>query len=149
MQVLGRLDRLFAQIVFQSKYDAIEAFGELHGCNIYDGCCQLDIQYGVHIEFDVLIVTSDGTTVASSSSTFFPAGFATMSILDDLSSEMLHVHVKHKQRLLLTQQRAISSTSLSNQMTSMSSMYLSWLIWTMILPMSYRCLHHWLSTRML
>jgi hypothetical protein len=46
VHVLEELDHVFAQVVFHSKHAAAEAFGDLHGQNIYDGCCQLNIQWG-------------------------------------------------------------------------------------------------------
>ncbi|CAN6332181.1 unnamed protein product [Urochloa humidicola] len=35
-----------ANVVFRSKLEAAEAFGELHGRHIYDGCCQMEIKWG-------------------------------------------------------------------------------------------------------
>ncbi|GKE47904.1 polypyrimidine tract-binding protein homolog 3 [Tanacetum coccineum] len=34
-----------ALIQYQSRQNAIVARNSLHGCNIYEGCCQLDIQF--------------------------------------------------------------------------------------------------------
>ncbi|KAM0909304.1 hypothetical protein ACQ4PT_014881 [Festuca glaucescens] len=42
-----------ALIQYQSRQEAVEAFGALHGRNIYDGCCQLDIQYSNLSELQV------------------------------------------------------------------------------------------------
>ncbi|KAM3334007.1 hypothetical protein ACQJBY_028843 [Aegilops geniculata] len=42
-----------ALIQFQSRQSAIQAAGALHGRNIYDGCCQLDIQYSNLSELQV------------------------------------------------------------------------------------------------
>uniref|UniRef100_A0A804Q0Z2 RRM domain-containing protein n=1 Tax=Zea mays TaxID=4577 RepID=A0A804Q0Z2_MAIZE len=42
-----------ALIQFHSRQEAVEAFGSLHGRNIYDGCCQLDIQYSNLSELQV------------------------------------------------------------------------------------------------
>ncbi|KAG8085705.1 hypothetical protein GUJ93_ZPchr0010g10463 [Zizania palustris] len=42
-----------ALIQYQSIQEAVEAFGALHGRNIYDGCCQLDIQYSNLSELQV------------------------------------------------------------------------------------------------
>ncbi|KAL5202946.1 hypothetical protein ABZP36_013898 [Zizania latifolia] len=42
-----------ALIQYQSLQEAVEAFGALHGRNIYDGCCQLDIQYSNLSELQV------------------------------------------------------------------------------------------------
>ncbi|KAL6619176.1 hypothetical protein ACP70R_034315 [Stipagrostis hirtigluma subsp. patula] len=42
-----------ALIQYQSRQEAVEAFGSLHGRNIYDGCCQLDIQYSNLSELQV------------------------------------------------------------------------------------------------
>ncbi|CAN6202977.1 unnamed protein product [Urochloa humidicola] len=46
VHVLGGSDHLLAQVVFQTKHAAAEAFGELHGRCVYSGCCQLDIKWG-------------------------------------------------------------------------------------------------------
>jgi polypyrimidine tract-binding protein 2 len=40
-------------IQYQSRQSAIQAYGALHGRNIYDGCCQLDIQYSNLSELQV------------------------------------------------------------------------------------------------
>ena len=87
VQAFGGLDHVSAQVVFRSKYDAVEAFGELHGRNIYDGCCQLDIQYSVPSEPDVSMVK--GIATASSSSLLFPSSTVIKASLDDLSSDIL------------------------------------------------------------
>ncbi|KAF0919224.1 hypothetical protein E2562_029000 [Oryza meyeriana var. granulata] len=42
-----------ALIQYQSRQSAIQAYGALHGRNIYDGCCQLDIQYSNLSELQV------------------------------------------------------------------------------------------------
>ncbi|WVZ98728.1 hypothetical protein U9M48_044128 [Paspalum notatum var. saurae] len=42
-----------ALIQYHSRQEAMEAFGSLHGRNIYDGCCQLDIQYSNLSELQV------------------------------------------------------------------------------------------------
>ncbi|XP_025806356.1 polypyrimidine tract-binding protein homolog 3 isoform X2 [Panicum hallii] len=42
-----------ALIQYNSRQEAVEAFGSLHGRNIYDGCCQLDIQYSNLSELQV------------------------------------------------------------------------------------------------
>ncbi|AQK93570.1 Polypyrimidine tract-binding protein homolog 3 [Zea mays] len=42
-----------ALIQYHSRQEAVEAFGSLHGRNIYDGCCQLDIQYSNLSELQV------------------------------------------------------------------------------------------------
>ncbi|KAM0917239.1 hypothetical protein ACQ4PT_009664 [Festuca glaucescens] len=42
-----------ALIQFESRQSAIQAAGALHGRNIYDGCCQLDIQYSNLTELQV------------------------------------------------------------------------------------------------
>ncbi|CAM0955342.1 unnamed protein product [Alopecurus aequalis] len=42
-----------ALVQYQSRQEAVEAFGALHGRNIYDGCCQLDIQYSNLSELQV------------------------------------------------------------------------------------------------
>ncbi|CAO2188725.1 unnamed protein product [Urochloa humidicola] len=90
--VFGGTDVVLAQVVFQSKYDAVDAFGDLHGRNIYDGCCQLDIQYGVSSKPNVPLATSNGDTRASSPSVLFCSSAVVISTLnDDISSEMLPV----------------------------------------------------------
>jgi hypothetical protein len=45
VHVFGGLDPVLTHVVFETKQEAANAFGELHGRNIYDGCCQLDIQW--------------------------------------------------------------------------------------------------------
>ncbi|CAO2165913.1 unnamed protein product [Urochloa humidicola] len=40
------VEHVEAQVTFQSKLEAAEAFGSLHGRNIYDGCCQMEIKWG-------------------------------------------------------------------------------------------------------
>lgn len=42
-----------ALIQYQSRHEAVEALAALHGRNIYDGCCQLDIQYSNLSELQV------------------------------------------------------------------------------------------------
>ncbi|KAM0843776.1 hypothetical protein ACQ4PT_057480 [Festuca glaucescens] len=42
-----------ALIQFESRQSGIQAAGALHGRNIYDGCCQLDIQYSNLTELQV------------------------------------------------------------------------------------------------
>uniref|UniRef100_A0A452Z733 RRM domain-containing protein n=1 Tax=Aegilops tauschii subsp. strangulata TaxID=200361 RepID=A0A452Z733_AEGTS len=42
-----------ALIQYQSRHEAVEALAALHGRNIYDGCCQLDIQYSNLCELQV------------------------------------------------------------------------------------------------
>jgi polypyrimidine tract-binding protein 2 len=61
----AELKDLFAMVIFfggagfqtliqyQSRQSAIQAYGALHGRNIYDGCCQLDIQYSNLSELQV------------------------------------------------------------------------------------------------
>jgi hypothetical protein len=55
--ILFLLDAGFqALIQYNSRQEAVEAFGSLHGRNIYDGCCQLDIQYSKYehpIKFEI------------------------------------------------------------------------------------------------
>jgi hypothetical protein len=45
IHVFGGLDPVLTHVVFETKHEAADAFGELHGRNIYDGCCRLDIQW--------------------------------------------------------------------------------------------------------
>jgi hypothetical protein len=45
VHIIGGLDPVLAHVVFETKHEAADAFGELHGRNIYDSCCQLDIQW--------------------------------------------------------------------------------------------------------
>ncbi|CAN6231606.1 unnamed protein product [Urochloa humidicola] len=40
------VEHVEAEVIFQSKLEAAEAFGSLHGRNIYDGCCQMEIKWG-------------------------------------------------------------------------------------------------------
>ncbi|CAN6325478.1 unnamed protein product [Urochloa humidicola] len=40
------VEHVEAQVIFQSKLEAAEAFGELHGRHIYDDCCQMEIKWG-------------------------------------------------------------------------------------------------------
>ncbi|WVZ98147.1 hypothetical protein U9M48_043617 [Paspalum notatum var. saurae] len=51
VHIFGGSDHVFTQVVFHSKRDAADAFGELHGRNIYDGCCQMVINWGSSLEF--------------------------------------------------------------------------------------------------
>ncbi|AQK63256.1 hypothetical protein ZEAMMB73_Zm00001d013379, partial [Zea mays] len=45
VHIIGGLDPVLAHVVLETKHEATDAFGELHGRNIYDSCCQLDIQW--------------------------------------------------------------------------------------------------------
>ncbi|RCV34724.1 hypothetical protein SEVIR_7G191500v4 [Setaria viridis] len=67
VQVLGGSDHVLAQVVFETKYGAAEAFGELHGRCVYTGCCQLDIKWGSSQDLSCC------DTMASSSSTMLGA----------------------------------------------------------------------------
>ncbi|KAL6630550.1 hypothetical protein ACP70R_028623 [Stipagrostis hirtigluma subsp. patula] len=67
VQLLGGLVVLTARVVFQSRHDAVEAFGSLHGRNIYDACCQLDIQFGAFQELEAAADTGRCDTMARSS----------------------------------------------------------------------------------
>lgn len=92
VQVFGGNDRVFAQVVFQSKYDAVDAFGDLHGRSIYHGCCQLDIHYGVSHNSDVSLARNNGDAIPSLSSVVFCSSVIGSSTLDDeISSEKLPV----------------------------------------------------------
>jgi hypothetical protein len=53
IHVIGGLDPVLAKVVFQLKHEAAEAYGDLHGRNIYDGCCQMEINWGFSQEQDV------------------------------------------------------------------------------------------------
>jgi hypothetical protein len=52
-QIFGPSTRVFevlhveAQMLFPSKLEAAEAFGEFRGRNIYDGCYQMIIRWGI------------------------------------------------------------------------------------------------------
>lgn len=98
-------DWVEARVIFQSKQQACDAFGELHGRNIYDGCCQMEIKWGFSQEPNVSVVSSNSNTTASSSSVLFPSGeaavsssskwflstAASMSTIDELFSEKFRV----------------------------------------------------------
>ncbi|KAJ1278465.1 hypothetical protein BS78_04G081500 [Paspalum vaginatum] len=74
---------VFAQVVFQSRYEAADAFGELHGRNIYDGCCQMEINWGLFQEPDVSMGTRDGDIPAHVSSVQLPSSPTAVSTLDE------------------------------------------------------------------
>ncbi|CAO2149287.1 unnamed protein product [Urochloa humidicola] len=42
------VEHMEAQVIFQSKLEAVEAYGELHGRHIYDDSCQMEIKWGLH-----------------------------------------------------------------------------------------------------
>jgi hypothetical protein len=44
------LDCIEAHVLFQSKHQAAEAFSNFHGQNIYDGCCDMQIKWGLFQE---------------------------------------------------------------------------------------------------
>jgi hypothetical protein len=52
-QIFGPSTRVFevlhveAQMLFPSKLEAAEAFGEFRGRNIYDGCYEMIIRWGI------------------------------------------------------------------------------------------------------
>jgi hypothetical protein len=46
VHMFGDSDHVLAHVVFETKHEAAGAFGDLHGRNIYDGCCELNIQWG-------------------------------------------------------------------------------------------------------
>jgi hypothetical protein len=50
VHVLEASDQAFARVVFYSKQDAADAFGELHGRYMYNGCCLLDIEWGSFLD---------------------------------------------------------------------------------------------------
>jgi hypothetical protein len=45
--VIGGKDVVMASVVFDSVEAAADAYGELHGRNIYDACCQMHIKWGL------------------------------------------------------------------------------------------------------
>jgi hypothetical protein len=45
--VIGGTDVVMASLVFDSVEAAADAYGELHGCNIYDDCCLMHIKWGI------------------------------------------------------------------------------------------------------
>jgi hypothetical protein len=53
IHVIEGLDPVLAKVVFQLKHEVAEACGDLHGQNIYDGCCQMEINWGFSQEQDV------------------------------------------------------------------------------------------------
>ncbi|CAL4915302.1 unnamed protein product [Urochloa decumbens] len=73
VHVLGGSDQLLAQVVFETKHAAAEAFGELHGRCVYAGCCQLDIKWGLLQDCEATMEKSRPNTMASSSSNLFEA----------------------------------------------------------------------------
>jgi hypothetical protein len=46
VHMFGDSDHVLAHVVFETKDEAAGTFGDLHGRNIYDGCCELNIQWG-------------------------------------------------------------------------------------------------------
>jgi hypothetical protein len=45
MMVFERIDHVMALVSFPSPHEATKAREALHGRNIYDGCCRMDIKY--------------------------------------------------------------------------------------------------------
>ncbi|RLM58919.1 uncharacterized protein C2845_PM18G06590 [Panicum miliaceum] len=79
MHVLGESDHVLAVVVFQSKHQAAEAFEDLRGRNIYDGCCQLDIKRGLSQECEANMEKNRPDTMASSSSDMLQASMSPTS----------------------------------------------------------------------
>ena len=61
VHVFGGTDVVLARVVFESKEVAADAFGELHGRNIYDDCCRMEIKRGLYRECAATPDTSRGT----------------------------------------------------------------------------------------
>ena len=99
-------------MIFQSKQQACDAFGDLHGRNIYDRCCQMEIKWGLAQEHDVSMstncssksfrteigvpgqpavsmVTGDSNIATSSWPECLPSTTPALSTLEDLSSDKL------------------------------------------------------------
>ncbi|PUZ42906.1 hypothetical protein GQ55_9G619200 [Panicum hallii var. hallii] len=103
--VCRSLEHVKARVVSQSKYEAADAYGDLHGRNIHHGCCQLEIKWGLSQEPNVSMVSSNSNTAVSSSSVLFPSLEAAvsssskwfpsttvaMSTIDELCSEKFSV----------------------------------------------------------
>ena len=67
VHVFGGTDVVLARVVFESKEVVADAFGELHGRNIYDGCCQMEIKWGLYQECEATPDISRGTMESYSS----------------------------------------------------------------------------------
>lgn len=103
--VCKSLEHVKARAVSQSKHEAADAYGDLHGRNIHHGCCQLEIKWGLSQEPNVSMVSSNSNTAVSSSSVLFPSVEAAvsssskwfpsttvaMSTIDELCSEKFSV----------------------------------------------------------
>ena len=99
-------------MIFQSRQQACDAFGDLHGRNIYDRCCQMEIKWGLAQEHDVSMstncssksfrteigvpgqpavsmVTGDSNIATSSWPECLPSTTPALSTLEDLSSDKL------------------------------------------------------------
>jgi len=61
VHVFGGTDVVLSRVVFESKEVAADAFGELHGRNIYDDCCRMEIKWGLYRECAATPDTSRGT----------------------------------------------------------------------------------------
>jgi len=59
--VFGGTDVVLSRVVFESKEVAADAFGELHGRNIYDDCCRMEIKRGLYRECAATPDKSRGT----------------------------------------------------------------------------------------
>jgi hypothetical protein len=72
-QIFGPSTRVFevlhveARVLFPSKLEAAEAFGEFHGWHIYDGCCQMIIRWGIFQECSTTADMTFANTMRSSS----------------------------------------------------------------------------------
>ncbi|KAL6639920.1 hypothetical protein ACP70R_022230 [Stipagrostis hirtigluma subsp. patula] len=79
VQLFGGLVALSARVVFQSRHEAVEAYGSLHGRCIYDGCCQLDIQFGAFQELEAAVDTGRCDIMARSSAQLHASPASTMA----------------------------------------------------------------------
>jgi hypothetical protein len=57
-----------ARVIFQLKLQAADAFGSLHGRNIYDGCYHLEIKWGICHKSDAIPNMGRSKTMTSLSS---------------------------------------------------------------------------------
>ena len=79
VHLIGGLAQVLARVVFSSKHEAADAFGELHGRNIYDGCSQMDINWGLSQELGISIATRDVDRTTSLASVQFSSASDAMS----------------------------------------------------------------------
>jgi hypothetical protein len=62
MMVFERIDHVMALVSFPSPHEATKAREALHGRNIYDGCCRMDIKYSAPLPVSNTSVTASTPT---------------------------------------------------------------------------------------